>query len=56
MRKTNKVLSLTVAGLMAFSTSAVTAFSVSAAEDVTDTKISDRDLGRRFSKNRCKCT
>ena len=39
MRKTNKVLSLTVAGLMAFSTSAVTAFSVSAAEDVTDTKI-----------------
>lgn len=26
MRKTNKVLSLTVAGLMAFSTSAVTAF------------------------------
>ena len=34
MRKTNKVLSLTVAGLMAFSTSAVTAFSVSAAEDV----------------------
>ena len=39
MRKTNKVLSLTVAGLMAFSTSAVTAFSVSAAEDVTETKI-----------------
>ena len=39
MRKTNKVLSLTVAGLMASSTSAVTAFSVSAAEDVTETKI-----------------
>ena len=39
MRKTTKVLSLTVAGLMAFSTSAVTAFSVSAAEDATDTKI-----------------
>ena len=38
MRKTSKVLSLAVAGLMAFSTSAVTAFSVSAA-DTTDTNI-----------------
>lgn len=39
MKKTNKVLSLAVAGLMAFSTSAVTAFSVSAAEAVDDTNI-----------------
>ncbi len=38
MKKTSKVLSLAVAGLMAFSTSAVTAFTASAAEP-TDTNI-----------------